>query len=240
MNIRAFSMIFAAYSNPNALPEYFEGASYWWWYFAQIFFDLKMMSIFSMLFGAGVVLMTTREEARTGRSAGLHYKRMGWLLVIGLIHSYLIWLGDILVGYALSGMILYLFRKLRPAFLIVLSVIFLSVGSLLSLGFAGKMNIVSAQIEAFYAEQEDVDNTTPDANTDELTPDPDEAPRSRRRRRGHPPHRRCRDRSGRRERHEHRRANGRRGFLGTAREPPELAEHDRPDAEHVASERRDA
>jgi len=48
------------------------------------------MSIFSMLFGAGVILFTQRAEMKGKRSVVLRYKRMFWLLVFGLIHAYFI------------------------------------------------------------------------------------------------------------------------------------------------------
>jgi len=45
--------------------------------------------------GTGIVLMAGRA------SAGVHYRRMGGLLVFGLLHAYLVWYGDILVVYAI-------------------------------------------------------------------------------------------------------------------------------------------
>ena len=42
---------------------------------------------------------------------GVYYRRVLWLLVIGLVHAYLIWSGDILVLYAECGLFLYFFRK---------------------------------------------------------------------------------------------------------------------------------
>ncbi len=86
------------------------------------------MAIFSMLFGAGVVLM--RERA--GGWAGLHYRRMGVLWLIGLTHAYLLWDGDILVSYALCGLFLFLFRRARPGRLLISGSMLLAVGSVLS------------------------------------------------------------------------------------------------------------
>lgn len=92
------------------------------WAFDHSVFDTKMISLFSMLFGAGLILMSDRAEGRGTRLVWVHYRRMSWLLVIGLIHAYLIWMFDILVVYAACGFLLYPFRKLRPRTLIVIGV----------------------------------------------------------------------------------------------------------------------
>ncbi|MCG8403711.1 MAG: DUF418 domain-containing protein [Phycisphaerales bacterium] len=128
MNIQAFAMVFAAYVNPHAYGD-LTGANYLVWLLSHIFADRKFMTIFSMLFGAGIVLMTTRSEKWTGRSAGLHYRRMTALLVLGLIHAYLIWDGDILVTYALCGMAVFPFRRWRPTTLLLTGLILITVGS---------------------------------------------------------------------------------------------------------------
>ena len=67
--------------------------------------DLKMMGLFSMLFGASVLLYSAKLTASGQPPRGLWFRRMGWLLVIGLVHAYFIWGGDILVPYALCGML---------------------------------------------------------------------------------------------------------------------------------------
>ncbi len=113
MNIQSFAMIGAAYMNPTAYGD-LEGVNGWVWYLGHLFADMKFMTIFSMLFGAGVIVMTSRREAAGQSSAGVHYRRMVWLLVFGLAHAYLLWYGDILYTYALCGFVLYLFRKAPP------------------------------------------------------------------------------------------------------------------------------
>ena len=81
--------------------------------FTSVVFDLKMMGLFSMLFGASVLLYSAKFRRRVSRPRGLWFRRMGWLLVIGLVHAYFIWGGDILVPYALCGMlILWWVRRL--------------------------------------------------------------------------------------------------------------------------------
>src|SRR5215472_11261017 len=61
MNIQAFSMVRAAYLNPTAYGD-LHGANFWVWYLSHLLADQKFLSIFSMLFGAGIFLMTNRIE----------------------------------------------------------------------------------------------------------------------------------------------------------------------------------
>jgi uncharacterized protein len=133
MNIQDFSMIGQAYLNPTAYGD-LHGLNYAVWYVCMLFADLKFMSIFSMLFGAGVLLMTSRIEASGRRSGPIHYRRMGWLALFGCLHGYLLWTGDILFTYALSGMVAYLSRKWRPRTLIISGLLFTAVSSALFVG----------------------------------------------------------------------------------------------------------
>ena len=82
------------------------------WVFSFIFIDGKMRGLFSFLFGASTLLVIERAEAAGQSPARIHYARMLWLLVFGLIHFYFIWFGDILALYAQTGLILFLFRRL--------------------------------------------------------------------------------------------------------------------------------
>jgi uncharacterized protein len=132
MNIQSYSMIGSAYINPTAYGD-LTGPNYAVWLLSHLFADMKFITLFSMLFGAGVVLMSGRRESATGRSAGVHYRRMGWLLLFGLLHAYLLWYGDILYSYALCGMLVYLFRNRRPGTLIVLGLAVVAVGSAIAL-----------------------------------------------------------------------------------------------------------
>ena len=126
MNIQDFSMPSAAYFNPTAYGN-LRGANYWVWLLSHVLADEKFMAIFSMLFGAGILLMTSRIET-AGRSAvGLHYRRMGWLVLFGLLHAYLLWDGDILYDYGMCGLLVFLFRKRKPRTLLVLGLLSLAV-----------------------------------------------------------------------------------------------------------------
>jgi len=125
MNIQSFSMILAAYFNPTAYGD-LHGANYWLWMLSHVLIDEKFMTIFSMLFGAGILLMTGRIEASGRSSAALHYRRMGWLILFGMLHGYLLWCGDILFDYGACGLLAYLFRRLRPRTLLILALLSIS------------------------------------------------------------------------------------------------------------------
>jgi uncharacterized protein len=137
MNIQSFSMPFSAYSNPLNYGD-FSGENYWVWYFSHLLFDQKFMSIFSILFGAGVYIFAKKVDQKEGHSGKRHYLRMLWLLVFGLIHAYLVWYGDILVAYAISGMFVYLFREAQNKTLVLTALALIGITSLLVLmqGFA--------------------------------------------------------------------------------------------------------
>ncbi len=112
----------------------FEGLDRLTWQFSYVVFFQKMMAIFSMLFGAGLILMAGRAEQAGKKFAGIYYRRLFWLAIVGLIHAYLIWYGDILFGYALCGLLLYPLRRLAVRWLILLSTVILMIGGGLSLG----------------------------------------------------------------------------------------------------------
>ena len=128
INIQSFSMIYAAYFNPTAYGD-LSGVHRWVWILSHLFADQKFMTIFSMLFGAGIVLMAGRAEA-SGRSAtALHFRRMLLLIAFGAIHAYLLWYGDILVIYGMSGLVVYLFRRRSSRTLLILGIVLLAIGS---------------------------------------------------------------------------------------------------------------
>ncbi len=130
MNIQSFAMIEAAYFNPTAYGD-LTGLNKWVWIISHMLADQKFMTIFSLLFGAGIILFTTRAEAKGAGSLKLHYRRTLWLLVIGLLHAYLLWSGDILVPYALCALLVVLFRKWSPTVLALVGLGVIAISSLL-------------------------------------------------------------------------------------------------------------
>ena len=127
MNMIDFSMVGANYINPMAEGE-LTGADYWAYEFTQLFANTKFMSLFSILFGAGIVLFTDRLALKGLSEAKWHYRRNFWLLLIGMCHAYFIWSGDILVSYALCAVWVYLFRKWKAKSLFIASTVFFIIG----------------------------------------------------------------------------------------------------------------
>ena len=70
--------------------------------------DGKFYTLFSLLFGIGFSIQLSNADGRLRT----FYRRMAVLLVIGLLHLCFLWSGDILMLYAVCGMLLPLFRKL--------------------------------------------------------------------------------------------------------------------------------
>ncbi len=138
MNIYIYAMPLAAYSNPLAY-----GGTEWFnigtWYFTHLLFDQKFMAIFSILFGAGLIMMGERAASRGAKYAGIWYRRNFWLLLIGALHGYLIWFGDILFSYALIGMLIFPLRNRKPRTLIIIACLMLPVASLIT--YAGGAHI---------------------------------------------------------------------------------------------------
>ncbi|WP_213980395.1 DUF418 domain-containing protein [Sphingomonas sp. dw_22] len=121
LNIVSFGMPEAAYFNPRAYGGA-HGADLAAYLVNFVLFDGRMRGLFSFLFGASMLLVVERAEAG-GRSGGaVHFARMGWLLVFGLAHLWLLWRGDILAHYALVGMFAFALREMRPAQMLPLGV----------------------------------------------------------------------------------------------------------------------
>ena len=135
MNIYAYAMPFAAYLNPLLMGGT-DSANLGTWFVTHVLADQKFMTIFSMLFGAGLILMMARAESKGAKFGRLFYRRQFWLLLIGAVHAYLIWVGDILFSYALMGMFVFLFRRRSPRTLIVIACLMLPVAPLFNFGFS--------------------------------------------------------------------------------------------------------
>ncbi len=82
--------------------------------FYDMFIQTKFYTIFSFLFGLGFYIFMNRAEAKTDRPKTLFVRRLLILLLFGFLHYVLLWDGDILHTYAITGFFLiFYFTKER-------------------------------------------------------------------------------------------------------------------------------
>lgn len=99
-----------------------------WFALAFVVFEGKMRALFTLLFGASMLLFLAAAERRGADAAVMQLRRLAWLAVFGLLHYFLLWWGDILFPYAACGALALLARRLSVAGLAVAALMIL-VGS---------------------------------------------------------------------------------------------------------------
>ncbi|WP_159758626.1 DUF418 domain-containing protein [Sphingomonas sp. 8AM] len=107
-NLPGFALPVAAYFSPAAWGGT-TPADVTAWAITYVLVEGKMRGLFAMLFGASMLLVIERADARGGNGAALHLRRMATLFAIGCAHLYFVWSGDILSLYALVGCVALLF-----------------------------------------------------------------------------------------------------------------------------------
>jgi uncharacterized protein len=130
MNIVGFGLYANSYSNPHTAGGA-TGVNLWMFCLNSVLVDGKMRGIFSLLFGAGILLFTDRmEEKGLGiRGAEIYFRRLLWLGLIGIAHAFLLWWGEILYPYAIAGLILFPFRSMRPKGLMIFAGVLIAIMS---------------------------------------------------------------------------------------------------------------
>ena len=127
MNIPGFGLPEPlCYGDLSVLNEGIGGLNFKTWYFIELSVAGTQRALFSILFGAGIILFISRKEksAEGLMPAEYFFRRQLWLLVFGLFNAFvLLWFWDILFQYAICGMILFAFRRLSPKILIIAAVI---------------------------------------------------------------------------------------------------------------------
>ena len=126
-NVLVFGLHLAAGSDPTVAGGA-TGLNLASWAIFQILIVGKMRCLFSMAFGASMILLTSRAEQRSGATsaADIYYRRNLWLLLIGLAHAFLLFWGDILYPYALCALILFPFRNLPAKKLVIIGCLFIA------------------------------------------------------------------------------------------------------------------
>jgi uncharacterized protein len=131
MNSMAQSQSHFFYSFMN-LNQPIVGKNFYAWLLEMGVFEGTMRGLFSILFGAGTILLLTRLGKTRGHidAADIYFRRLLWLLAFGLINSFIfLWPGDILYPYALCGLVLFPFRKLSPRNLWICAFVLLAFGT---------------------------------------------------------------------------------------------------------------
>jgi uncharacterized protein len=135
MNIVFTGLPMAAYANPNLWggndPLNVGVLAVQW-----VLFDGKMRALFSMMFGAGIVLFMQRalERDNSVRASDLLMRRLLWLTLFGALHGWLIWAGDILYAYGLFGLLIIPMRNVSPRKLFITAGVALVLLSLAMVG----------------------------------------------------------------------------------------------------------
>lgn len=119
-------------------------ADLWEFVLADLLVDNKMRTLFSMLFGAGVLLLAERPRGAIG-PGWHHYRRMAWLLLIGALHAWLLWTGDILFAYAAVGLWLWPLRTMRVRRLVTIAAVLFLVPPVLAAFAPGLVDWVDAR-----------------------------------------------------------------------------------------------
>ncbi|MBI5154240.1 DUF418 domain-containing protein [Candidatus Poribacteria bacterium] len=117
VNIYSFALPGASYTAPHIWKQggALDHAAF---SFVYLFALQKFFSLFSLLFGAGLFLQTRGQEARGKPATSLYVRRLGFLALFGVFHAVFIWHGDILLPYAVCGLIAFFMRKLSDRVLI--------------------------------------------------------------------------------------------------------------------------
>ncbi len=144
INIESFAMIGIASLNPTAWGS-LVGLEGWVFNLSYLLAEQEFMTLFAMLFAAGMLMIIDRVEAAGRNAAGLHYRRALALFAIGAAHAYLLWHNDVLAPYAQCALLVYPLRHAPPRALLV-------AGLLLYAGYTGYTLFQRAGLESMPAE----------------------------------------------------------------------------------------
>jgi uncharacterized protein len=114
LNIVGFAWPEIVYVSPRAPTGPVSPADDWTYLAVLVFADGKFRGLFSLLFGASMLLFVERADAKGVDGASLQRRRLAWLGLFGLLHYFLIWWGDILFLYAVCGFIVLALRHWTP------------------------------------------------------------------------------------------------------------------------------
>jgi len=135
VHIQLFAYPSVARWNPTLYGD-FKGLNWLTWVITSVLVDGKFITIFAMLLGVSILMLATEAGDRGVTAWRTHMRRMAVLLVLGLLHAHLLWFGDMLFPFALSGAVVFFARRLSPAWLLALGVLVFATASVISVGLA--------------------------------------------------------------------------------------------------------
>jgi len=121
VNAAFFAAPWQTSQNPLLPPLDVTDQTLWSWLLMHVFFEFKCITLFSMLFGVSIYLVGGDKSDKTRN--GVLTRRLLWLAAFGLIHGLLIWYGDILFLYALTGLLVMLVRSWGPVTLTIVGIV---------------------------------------------------------------------------------------------------------------------
>jgi uncharacterized protein len=134
VNAIAFAQPFAVYSQPNISPLPLTPDDLTVWWVIETFFKEKFITCFTLLFGVSVYLVGRDRNPADPVYRTPLFRRLAWLVVFGLIHGALIWHGDILLSYALTGFIFWRWQDASARKLLIWGLGLFLAGAVVMLG----------------------------------------------------------------------------------------------------------
>lgn len=160
VNVVAFAFPFGVYMDAELAPQAPGAVGTYWVWVSDTFFHSKFITLFTMLFGASVFMVG--GERKDPVRGPLIRRRLLWLIGIALIHGLLIWWGDVLLLYAVTGLLVMLCRSMSGRKLIWIGLGVTILLALLAALGALAMNFAPPEIQASIAEQKASMGGTPE------------------------------------------------------------------------------
>ena len=145
VNIQFFGLPFMEAVGHLTLSDATRG-EVWGWAFIRTFCELKFISMFSLLFGMGLVVQLTRAQAAGRPFVGYYLRRTLLLALFGLIHALMLWYGDILFIYACVSLLLFAMCRLQAKTLLVMWAALTLISVLLITGLSG-LQVLAEQMQ---------------------------------------------------------------------------------------------
>ena len=142
------------YINPYTwYTDLTDAATFQW---IDIVLQGSVYPLFSMLFGYGLTMQYTKSIERGASFTKLALRRLSILLMLGILHAFLVWSGDILISYAISGFILIWLLRLSRIWLLIIGIVLYLIPNM-ALSFL--MYVVAAMGEGFYAGVQEIESS---------------------------------------------------------------------------------